>query len=77
MNYLLDASLLVAVIIGLSELMKIYVKAKYLPLLNMVYGILGSIIYFEGDLKTKVLSGIVAGLASSGLFDLTKVITKK
>lgn len=77
MNYLLDASLLVAIIVGCSELMKIYVKAKYLPLLNMVFGILGSIVYFEGDLKTKVLSGIIAGLASSGLFDLTKVITKK
>jgi hypothetical protein len=74
-----EISLVIAVIIALNELFKrsLSVPAKYLPLLSLVLGVIAGLVYLEGDVKTKVFYGIIVGLAASGLFDQSKIITKK
>lgn len=70
--------LVIAVIVGLVELTKKleWLKPKYLPLLSLVLGIAAGLIYFEGQIKEKVIFGIVMGLSAAGLFDQSKIITK-
>lgn len=71
--------LIIAVIIGLVELVKRleWLPVKYLPLLSLVLGVIAGVIYLEGTLKTKIILGIVMGLSAAGLFDQSKIITKK
>lgn len=71
--------LIIAVIIGLVELVKRleWLPVKYLPLLSLVLGVIAGVIYLEGTLKIKIILGIVMGLSASGLFDQSKLITKK
>lgn len=71
--------LVIAVIVGLVELAKKleWLKPKYLPLLSLALGIAAGLIYFEGDIKHRIMFGIVMGLSASGLFDQSKIITKK
>ena len=69
----------VAVIIGLVQLTKKleWLPAKYLPLLSLILGIVAGIVYFEGAIENKVMFGIILGLSAAGLFDQTKIVTKK
>lgn len=71
--------LIIAVIIGLVELVKRleWLPVKYLPLLSLVLGVIAGVIYLEGTLKIKIILGIVMGLSACGLFDQSKLITKK
>lgn len=73
-----EMTLIIAVIVGLNELIKrsLNVPTKYLPVFSLFLGILAGIFYFEGDMKTKVFYGIIVGLSASGLFDQSKIITK-
>lgn len=70
---------IVAVIMGLVQLAKKleWLPAKYLPLLSLILGIVSGIIYFDGPIQNKVMFGIILGLSAAGLFDQSKIITKK
>lgn len=78
MDFVIDIGILVTVIIALGEVFKRMEigDAKYLPVLNIVLGIVGGIVYLTGDMKTNILMGIVIGLSASGLFDISKVFKK-
>ena len=69
----------VAVIMGLVQLTKKleWLPVKYLPLLSLILGIVAGIIYFDGPIENKVMFGIILGLSAAGLFDQTKIVTKK
>lgn len=69
----------VAVIIGLGEMVKKmgWLSAKYLPLFSLISGVTAGVIYFDGELKNKIMFGIILGLTAAGLFDQSKIITKK
>lgn len=75
---MIEFGVIVAVIIGLSQVIKdaTPIPTKYLPLINLVIGVIFGSIFLTGDLKTNILQGIIIGLTASGLFDQTKIITK-
>lgn len=74
-----EISLIIAVIVALNELFKrsLSVPNRYLPILSLVLGVIAGVVYLEGGLKEQVFYGIIIGLSASGLFDQSKVITKK
>lgn len=48
------------------------VRDNYIPVLNVVIGVLLGVIYLEGEPKYTVLMGALAGLSAGGLYDLVK-----
>lgn len=75
---IIDIALLITIVIALTEVFKHAAKVpnKYLPLLSVVLGIIGGVVYLEGSLKETILYGIIIGLSASGLFDQSKIIKK-
>jgi uncharacterized membrane protein HdeD (DUF308 family) len=71
---LVELSIVVAVIMGLSEIVKrVGLNSKFIPIVNLVFGIVGGIVYlYPNDTKLAVFYGIVAGLTASGLYSGTK-----
>jgi hypothetical protein len=71
---LIEMSVLVAVIIGLSEIIKGFgLNAKFIPVINLVFGVIGGIVYlYPYDIKMAVFYGIIAGLTASGLYSGAK-----
>lgn len=65
-----DEVILIAVIVGLSQLAKeLGVKDKFIPILAILLGIIGGTLYlYTGDIKSGVMSGIIMGLSSVGLY---------
>lgn len=72
-----DIALIIAVVVALTQLVKNFISTKYLPLLSLVLGIVAAVVYVDGDLKTQIGYGLMIGLSASGLFDQSKIITKK
>ncbi|ARD46982.1 hypothetical protein SporoP37_01550 [Sporosarcina sp. P37] len=70
---------LIPVIIGLIEVLKVYgLPKKLMPIFALLFGIGGGIFYlFPHDWKSGVLSGIIMGLSASGLYSGGKTIVKK
>lgn len=73
-----DIALLIAVIVALVELFKrIGAPKKYLPLISLAIGLVAGVFYLEGTIQEQVLYGVIIGLSASGLFDQSKIVTKK
>lgn len=74
-----EITVIVAVIIGVSELLKKleFIPARFIPLLTVVLGTGAGFIWLDGDIKTKLFYGIVIGLSAAGLYDQSKIVTKK
>lgn len=72
-------ALLIGVIIGLVELLKVlHVPKKVLPVAALIFGLIGGVIYiYPGDPKAGILIGIIMGLSASGLYNGTKNIVEK
>ncbi|PIC64635.1 hypothetical protein CSV79_05700 [Sporosarcina sp. P13] len=70
---------LIPVIIGLIEVMKVYgLPKKLMPVFALIFGVCGGIFYlFPDDWKSGVLSGIIMGLSASGLYSSSKTIVRK
>lgn len=70
---------LIPVIVGLIELLKLYgLPKKLMPILSLALGIGGGIFYlFPHDWKSGVLGGIIMGLSASGLYSGGKTIVRK
>jgi len=71
-----DLDLIVAVIISLTELVKrvLPLHKKFLPIISLIFGVIAAVVYVEGKLQERILTGIVLGLTASGLFDQTKIV---
>lgn len=71
-----DEAILIAVIVGISQLAKeLGVKDKFIPILAILLGIIGGTLYlYTGDIKSGVMSGIIMGLSSVGLYSGSKNI---
>ena len=70
---------LIPVIIGLIELLKMYgLPKKLMPIFSLILGIAGGIFYlFPHDWRSGILGGIIMGLSASGLYSGSKTIVKK
>ena len=72
-------ALLIGVIIGIVELLKILgVPKKILPIASLILGVISGMIYlFPTDPQAGILMGIIMGLSASGLYSGGKNILEK
>ena len=72
-------ALLIGVIIGIVELLKILgVPKKILPIASLMLGIISGMVYlFPEDPQAGILMGIIMGLSASGLYSGGKNILEK
>jgi len=65
---------MVMVVIGLSQALKAMgVNAKIIPLVNILFGLVGCVALLQGvDLPLRVFNGVIVGLCASGLFSGAK-----
>jgi hypothetical protein len=76
--YGIDDAAFVAIITGLISLAKeAGLPAKWSPLLSLLLGVLVGVFYVSSNLSTGILSGVVLGLASVGLYSGPKNIIEK
>lgn len=81
-NYLLAPVGQVALIIGLAQLAKnLGLKAKLIPLFDVLCGLVGGILVYFVELKydfiQSVMIGLAIGLSACGLFSGIKNIVEK
>jgi len=71
---MLDITILVALTIGLVEVVKkLGIGVKFLPLVAIVIGVVFAITSnISGEFVENVFQGFIIGLTSAGLFDVTK-----
>lgn len=73
-----EISFVVAIIVALGQLLKTYVPVKYMPLVSVVLGLVAGVFVLPHEtIQEAIVNGIAAGLSANGLFDLSKVVTKK
>lgn len=80
-NAVVIAAALAPIIAGIVQAIKKanYFNTKYLPIVALAVGFLVGLIIglaFGLNVAELALSGLIAGLASSGLYDLGKGVTK-
>lgn len=69
----LDFALLVAIVMGLSQMAKMYVQSKFVPLIALIIGVGMSYVFADfGITSAVIINGIVAALSAMGLFSGTK-----
>jgi lysylphosphatidylglycerol synthetase-like protein (DUF2156 family) len=75
-----EISVVIAVVVALTQLIKKMnlIPIKFLPIVTIVLGLLAGIFYVEAStIQEKIMMGVMIGLSSSGLFDQSKIITKR
>lgn len=78
-EYLLAPTTQIALIIGIAEVIKkMGVNPKYIPLLDLVLGLIsGFLVYYEDlGLTKSLMIGLMFGLSACGLFSGYKNLTK-
>jgi hypothetical protein len=74
----LEGGMLSAIVIGITQIVKPAVPAKYIPLTSLIIAVALSVVWEvtqTGDYMSAVLRGLVAGLSANGLYDQAKAIT--
>lgn len=74
-----EVGMIIAVIIAFTEFVKrVGLHAKYLPAVSLVSGILAGLFYVDAPtIQEKIIYGLMIGLSAAGLFDQSKIVTKK
>ncbi|WAA10038.1 holin [Fervidibacillus albus] len=75
-----ELAFLISIVTALTEVVKRFgwVKKNYLPAVSLIFGMVASFTYVNAEtIREKVMYGLIIGLSASGLFDQTKMITKK
>jgi hypothetical protein len=72
-----EITVIIAVVIALTQFAKKYISTKYLPAVSLVLGLLAGVFYVGGSIQEQIMYGLMIGLSASGLFDQTKIVTKK
>ena len=74
---MIETSIGLAVVIALAELIKrMGFNTKYIPLVNLVLGVLFSAVYSGFDFKAAIFNGIVIGLTASGMYSGVKNVAQ-
>lgn len=74
----MEMAVFIAVVVGLSQITKnVGLASKYVPLLNLAFGVILGVSFLSGDIKANVLQGLIIGLSASGLYDQSKLLTKE
>lgn len=65
--------IVIPIITGLVQVLKMAgVRAKYAPLMAILFGVLFGVFYFSTSIKEGILIGLVVGLSASGLYSGSK-----
>ncbi|MBO0600109.1 hypothetical protein I2483_00390 [Sporosarcina sp. E16_3] len=70
---------LIPLIIGIVSLLKMYgMPRKLLPVMALIFGVVGGIIYiYPEDIKAGILVGLMMGLSASGLYSGGRTVIEK
>jgi hypothetical protein len=73
---MIEIGVYIVIITGISQVIKnIGLETKYIPLLNLVLGLLISTFFMTDlSLQERLLQGLIIGLSASGLFDQSKIL---
>jgi hypothetical protein len=67
-----------AILIALGQFAKLYVPARYIPIITLVLGVVAGYYYIpNAGVQEAIFNGVALGLSANGLFDLTKLLQKK
>lgn len=75
-----EIAVIVAVVIALTQLIKKLdlIPVKYLPAFSLILGIVAGYFYVDAPtISEKIMIGLMIGLSAAGLFDQSKIMTKK
>ncbi|MEH7392379.1 holin [Bacillus sp. JJ1474] len=75
-----EFAIIITVVLALTELIKRlgFLPEKYLPAVSVLLGLIAGIFYVDVvTLQDKIMFGLMIGLSASGLFDQSKIVTKK
>ncbi|KAB2329595.1 holin [Cytobacillus depressus] len=75
-----ENTIIIAVVLALTELIKRlgFMSAKYLPAASVLFGLLAGLFYVDVvSMQEKIMFGLMIGLSAAGLFDQSKIVTKK
>jgi hypothetical protein len=72
-----EATVIVGIIIAISQFLKAYVPTKYIPVVTMILGVVGGFFFMaHGSTQEAVMNGVLVGLSANGLYDLSKSVHK-
>ncbi|MBG9736128.1 holin [Paenibacillus alvei] len=72
-----EMGVVVAVIIALGEFAKLYIDAKYIPLISLALGVVAGLVYIPHEaIADGVFNGLITGLAACKLYDIGKPMVK-
>ncbi|GAA0313854.1 hypothetical protein GCM10008967_00440 [Bacillus carboniphilus] len=75
-----EIAIVIAVVIALTEFVKKMdiIPVKFLPALSVLLGLIAGLFYVDvATLQEKIMFGLMIGLSAAGLFDQSKIVTKK
>lgn len=74
---MVEQGIIVGVIIGLNQVVKKYINKRYIPIMNIIFGIIGSLALAQtGNTNLDIFNGIIMGLTAAGVYSSTKTVTK-
>ena len=72
-----ELAVIVAVIIGVGQVIKEYVPNKFMPLVSLGLGLVAGFLFVDvGTIQERIFVGLAMGLSASGLFDIAKIKKK-
>ncbi|HDR8120257.1 hypothetical protein ABE55_06140 [Bacillus thuringiensis] len=76
---MIELGFIAALIVGLNEMAKRYeyIPKRFLPLSSVLLGILAMFLLHQYPISESIFIGIAIGLSANGLFDMSKLVTKR
>lgn len=72
-----EIGFVVAIVIAISQFLKLYVPTNFIPLVTLVLGIIGGYFFVPFDIiQESIMNGVIIGLSANGLYDVTKMLHK-
>ncbi|CUB09206.1 hypothetical protein BN2127_JRS1_00990 [Bacillus cereus] len=76
---MIELGFITALIVGINEMVKRYeyVPKRFLPLSSVLLGVLAMFLLHQYPISNCIFIGIAIGLSANGLFDMSKLVTKR
>lgn len=71
---MIEIAAIIAVIVGLGQLAKMYLPSKFVPLMSLVLGVVAGVTLLDMSVQEQIFTGIIIGLSASGLYDQSKAL---
>ncbi|PEM65345.1 hypothetical protein CN613_25730 [Bacillus pseudomycoides] len=76
---MIELGFITALIIAINEMLKRYeyIPKRFLPLSSVLLGVLAMFLMNQYSIQESTFIGIAIGLSANGLFDMSKLVTKR